>query len=342
MVCANTSFLLKNNNLDATRKCTVEQSIRDDVGRHVGGGRAGGLVLETRTISRAWPFVAAATCEPTSRVSLDMSLLLSSFATRRLLPTASKAYVGFRLSYPHEHNAKAFSTQILTLNDLRDNDGARQNKRRVGRGIGSSKGKTCGRGHKGQGQRGTKAPRGFEGGQTPIWKRMPKRGHPQNRNAKPMNELNLFRLQQWIDQGRLDPTKTITLRDIHMSNVCGKVKHGVKLLGGRKDGKTELKTPVSIEVSRASKKAIAAVEAAGGTIKTVYFNRLGLRSHLMPHKFEHEPRRARPPPAIMSYYTSFENRGYLSPEVQLAEMFPAISSVAEAHEALHPNETRKQ
>jgi len=149
-----------------------------------------------------------------------------------------------------------------------------------------------------------------------------------------MNVLNLHRLQQWINQKRLNPDETITVRDIHMSNVCGKIKHGVKLLA---TGKETFTTPVNIEISRASKSAIAAIEAAGGRVTTVYYNRLGLRTHLMPHKFEHMPRRARPTPEIMPYYTSFENRGYLSPEMQLAAALgDEYRDPLKAHAALYP------
>ena len=204
----------------------------------------------------------------------------------------------------------------------------------MGRGEGSGRGKTCGKGHKGQGPRRSSPVRGFEGGQTPIWKRLPKRGVKQNRNAKPMNELNLHRLQEWIDQGRLNPEEVISIRDIHMSNVCGKVKHGVKLLA---KGKEKLKVPITIEVSRVSKEAVEAIEAAGGRVTSVYYNRLGLRAHLMPHKFERIPRRARPSPKIMPYYTSFENRGYLSPEMQLLQVEGCdLKTPKEAHDAIYP------
>jgi len=149
-----------------------------------------------------------------------------------------------------------------------------------------------------------------------------------------MNELNLHRLQEWIDQGRLNPEEVISIRDIHMSNVCGKVKHGVKLLA---KGKEKLKVPITIEVSRVSKEAVEAIEAAGGRVTSVYYNRLGLRAHLMPHKFERIPRRARPSPKIMPYYTSFENRGYLSPEMQLLQVEGCdLKTPKEAHDAIYP------
>jgi len=244
---------------------------------------------------------------------------------RRRLPSW-----GVHACFSSQSNGMA---RILMLNDIRDNPGARKTRKRVGRGQGSGLGKTCGKGHKGQGPRRSKPVRGFEGGQTPIWKRTPKRGQARNRNASPMNVLNLHKLQLWIEQQRLDPNQTITVRDIHMSNVCGKIKHGVKLLA---TGKEDFKHPVNLEVSRASQSAIAAIEAAGGRVTTVYYNRLGLRSHLMPHKFEQMPRLARPPPEIMPYYTAFENRGYLSPEMQLAALGDEYRDPLAAHAALNP------
>ncbi|KAJ0403962.1 hypothetical protein P43SY_009455 [Pythium insidiosum] len=208
-------------------------------------------------------------------------------------------------------------TDGIRLNTLRDNDGAHKRGKRLGRGIGSGKGKTCGRGHKGQKARsGGKAGRGpgFEGGQTPIYQRVPKRGF-NNAFATPMETVNLDRLQLFVDMGRIDPSQTITMKTLVDSGLvtCSRVKHGVKLLAR---GKEHLTTPLTIEVSQASQTAIEAIEAAGGNITTVYFNRLGLRSLLKPHKFEALPQLARPAPKKMPYYTSYENRGYLSPEIQ--------------------------
>ena len=95
---------------------------------------------------------------------------------------------------------------------------------------------------------------------------------------------------------------------------CSSVKHGMKLLA---KGKDRLKTPFKIEISRASEGAIAAIEAVGGEVTTVHYNRLALRALLKPEKFDIIPKRARPPPRLMQYYTDYDKRGYLSPEVQL-------------------------
>ncbi len=208
----------------------------------------------------------------------------------------------------------------LRLNTLADNPGAKRPKKRVGRGPGSGKGKTAGRGHKGQKSRNNGGIRiGFEGGQTPLWKRIPKRGFT-NKFARPMEQVNLGKLQDWIAQGRIDPHRTITMKEIYDSGLVTKVRHGVKLLG---DGAEGFTVPVDLEVTQASKSAIAAVEACGGSVKTVYHNRLGLRVLLKPHKFpegEPLPRRAKPPPKLMPYYTNFANRGEFSPEMQLREV----------------------
>ena len=203
----------------------------------------------------------------------------------------------------------------IQLNNIADNFGAHKVGKRIGRGVGSGKGKTSGRGHKGQKSRaGGAAGRGmgFEGGQTPVYRRLPKRGFT-NSLATPMAPLNVDRLQLFIDMQRIDASEPITLKVLRDSGLVGRIKNGVKLLAG---GKQHFKTPITIEVSRASDEAIAAVEALGGSIECVHFNRLGLRAHLKPEKFERIPMRARPKPRLMKYYTNFEKRGYLSPEMQ--------------------------
>lgn len=212
---------------------------------------------------------------------------------------------------------RAFSS--IRLNTLKDNPGATKQKKRVGRGIGSGTGKTAGRGHKGQKSRSGGGVRlGFEGGQTPLHKRLPKRGF-RNRFAQKLNPLNLDKLQSWIDMGRItvpEDGSPITMKHLYDANVVGKIKHGVKLLGKNTDS---LKIPVNLEVTKASQSAIKAVEAAGGKVTATYFNKLALRALLMPEKFEIIPKRARPPPKVLPYYQKWENRGYLSPEVYVRD-----------------------
>lgn len=150
----------------------------------------------------------------------------------------------------------------MKLNDLRDNPGASKERIRVGRGIGSGKGKTGGRGVKGQKSRSGVAIKAYEGGQMALYRRLPKRGFV-NIFAKDVNELTLGRVQKAIDAGKLDAKKVITLGALVEAGVISKARDGVKLLGGG-----ELTTKkVSFEVSGATKGAREAVEKSGGTIK---------------------------------------------------------------------------
>ncbi len=148
----------------------------------------------------------------------------------------------------------------MKLNDLRDNKGARKKSKSLGRGIGSGKGKTCGRGVKGQKARTGVSIRGFEGGQMPIHRRLPKRGF-NPLNPKDYAELNLGLLQKAIDAGRIDAKSPITGDMLMKVGVCARARDGVRLLG-----KGELKTKVDLTVAGASASAIAAVEKAGGKV----------------------------------------------------------------------------
>ncbi len=148
----------------------------------------------------------------------------------------------------------------MRLNEISDRAGARKAPRRLGRGIGSGRGKTAGRGHKGQKARSGVALKGFEGGQMPIHRRVPKRGF-KNPTRKRLVAVNLERLQQAIDAGRLDPAQAVTEKTLSEAGIVNKVRDGVRLLANG-----ELKAKLSIEVHGASKAAIAAIEAAGGKI----------------------------------------------------------------------------
>ncbi|MGE4278357.1 MAG: 50S ribosomal protein L15 [Magnetospirillum sp.] len=150
---------------------------------------------------------------------------------------------------------------MTKLNDLRDNEGARYKFKRIGRGIGSGKGKTSGRGVKGQGSRTGVALMGFEGGQMPIYRRLPKRGFNPI-NAKEYAEVNLGRLQAAIDAGKINAGETITAETLAAAGLVGKIGDGVRLLA-----RGELTAKVTIEVAGASAAAIAAVEKAGGSVK---------------------------------------------------------------------------
>jgi large subunit ribosomal protein L15 len=233
--------------------------------------------------------------------------------------------------------------QYLTLSNLHDNPGARKrNVRRLGRGIGSSKGKTSGRGHKGQKSRAGKGVHPtFEGGQTKFYKTLPKTGKMKNSLFKLRSvTLNVGTVQSYVTMGRLRPSRSdgvLTMKDFVAAGIMpsSSIKTGVKLLG---DGKEVVTDKLLIEVSFASASAIEAIESKGGYVTTVHYNRLALRALLKPHKFPLKPKamkvgvdenstepedvyllpkRARPPPKYMEYYTDYSKRGYLNSRVQL-------------------------
>lgn len=158
------------------------------------------------------------------------------------------------------------------LGSLSDNSGAYNKRKRVGRGPASGYGKTSGRGHKGQKQHG-KVPRGFNGGQTKDEVVAGPRGFTNNFSID-LSKVNLDKVQQWINQGRLDPSKPITLKELARSRCIHGVKEGVKLLARNAEALT---TPVNIIVSRASAAAIAAVEKAGGSVITRYYTPMAIQ-----------------------------------------------------------------
>ena len=148
----------------------------------------------------------------------------------------------------------------MKLNDIRDNDGATKNRMRVGRGIGSGKGKTGGRGGKGQTARSGVRIKGFEGGQMPLHRRLPKRGFNKPFQLK-LHEVNLGRVQQAIDAGKLDAKATVDAAAMIKAGLLRRAHDGVRLLGNG-----ELKAKVAFSVYGASKSAVAAVEKAGGSV----------------------------------------------------------------------------
>jgi large subunit ribosomal protein L15 len=148
----------------------------------------------------------------------------------------------------------------MKLNEIRDNPGAHYRAKRVGRGIGSGKGKTSGRGGKGQTARSGVALNGFEGGQTPLHRRLPKRGF-NNIFRKDFTVVNLGRLQQALDAGRLSNAGALDGAKLVAAGVLRRQGDGIRLLA-----KGKLTAAITIEVAGASKTAIAAVEAAGGTV----------------------------------------------------------------------------
>ena len=151
----------------------------------------------------------------------------------------------------------------MKLNDIRDNAGARKGRMRVGRGIGSGKGKTAGRGQKGAKARSGVAVNGFEGGQMPLHMRIPKRGF-NNIFAKDYAEVNLGAIQKMIDAGKLDAKGTLDHDALKAGGLARGGKDGVRLLG-----KGELTTKLTLKVAGASKGAIEGVEKAGGTVELI-------------------------------------------------------------------------
>ncbi|KAJ2131981.1 YmL10 [Coemansia sp. RSA 1807] len=245
----------------------------------------------------------------TLRVTRAVNLLQRQFSGLNLGPIQ-------RMS--HLHTTRAIGTvfridrpaQFVSLNNLRDNKGSRKTKKRVGRGHGSGHGKTCGRGQKGQKSRSgnSKPGPGFEGGQTPLMRVFPKRGF-KNAHARDLQPLNLDKIQHWINTGRLDASKPITLKSIYDANLV-KFKDGVSLLGR---GSGYLQVPITIEVTRASKEAIKRVEELGGRVVCVYHNKLALRALLKPEKFAILPKSAMPMTAKMRrMYEDKERRGFLA------------------------------
>ena len=149
----------------------------------------------------------------------------------------------------------------MRLHELCDRTGARKKRLRIGRGIGSGMGKTGGRGGKGQTARTGVRIKGFEGGQMPLHRRVPKRGFRQAAFARRLNEINVGRVQAAIEAGKLDPAATVDVGALVKAGVLRRAKDGVRLLGSG-----EIKTKVAFTVWGASKSAVAAVERAGGSV----------------------------------------------------------------------------
>ncbi|WP_265519874.1 50S ribosomal protein L15 [Nitratireductor luteus] len=151
----------------------------------------------------------------------------------------------------------------MKLNELRDNEGATHSRKRLGRGIGSGTGKTGGRGVKGQKSRSGVAIKGFEGGQMPLYRRLPKRGF-KNIFSKKFNEVSVSRIQTAIDAKKLDAGQTIDSAALVKAGVIRRVKDGVRVLGNG-----DISAKVVLDVAGATKSAIEKIEKAGGSVKVV-------------------------------------------------------------------------
>jgi large subunit ribosomal protein L15 len=174
----------------------------------------------------------------------------------------------------------------MKLNQIADRPGARKNRLRIGRGIGSGMGKTGGRGGKGQTARSGVSIKGFEGGQMPLHRRLPKRGFRNTTFAETLNEINIGDLQKAIDAGSLVATSVIDVAVLVKAGLLRREKDGVKLLGSG-----ELKAKIDVSVWRASKSAIAAVEKAGGKVTILAPEKEAATDERRPNKF---PKRQSP------------------------------------------------
>ncbi|BGP14411.1 hypothetical protein JCM10213_004535 [Rhodosporidiobolus nylandii] len=281
-----------------------------------------------RLTVQAAPTRAAPALAPSSSRAFASSSGSSSLVTSARLP-ARAAGPAF---------ARTYATEVTHLGNLSPHPGSAHKRKRIGRGIGSGRGGTSGRGHKGQGARsGNGKPAAhFEGGQTPLTRRYPKRGFT-NPNKERLAPLNLERLQHWIDRGLIDPSRPITMRELYETRCVHGIKDGVKLLG---DGAEYLTTPnLNIMVSKASQSAIDAVERLNGTLVARYENRLTLRALIRPESFLSK---GRPIPGKadpiqrrdLLYYSDPKHRGYLAIEAELAKQDAAEA----AGEGVAPSE----
>lgn len=235
-----------------------------------------------------------ATLPRTHPVQLPHGLGFSRlFATQFRKPTPTKPSVTF------ENAFNLHRTSVLTLDTLRDNEGARKSKVRVGRGRGSGCGKTSGRGQKGQRARNSVA-LGFEGGQTPLHKRLPKRNY-HDPFARHLQPVSLRVIQRLIDLDRLPASGTITIAHLKKANCLRKLRDGVMLVGSG-----GLANPIDIQVTECHPETARAVLRVGGTVTLAWYNTLGLRVLTRPEKWTRKnlplPRWARPPPKFDHRY----------------------------------------
>lgn len=187
---------------------------------------------------------------------------------------------------------------LLALHRLKPTKGSHKKKKRVGRGRSSGLGKTSGRGQKGHGARvGRVSLVRYEGGGTMLWRRTPKRGFRKGIPRELLEPLAIERVVAWVAAGRLDASKPITMKDLRDSNCVGRFRYGVKLLHSYDyTAVHRLPVPLHLEVSHCSESVKAAVEANGGSVKFIYYSRLGLRHLLKPGSLSFIPRPSVPKP----------------------------------------------
>ncbi|ELR17220.1 ribosomal protein L15, putative [Acanthamoeba castellanii str. Neff] len=246
-----------------------------------------------RPSSSAWA-AALASCNSTS-----MARAYATRARKGVRSSSPTSYLGGGLPYltrklelEAQRELEPFDPFSIALNKIADNPGAHKKARKVGRGTGSSKGKQCGRGTKGQKARGRgKVSPGFEGGQTPLYKRVRKHGFTNAMFRSEFVGINLGQLQQWIDAGRLSPEGKITMATLQQSGLSSKLtksyEKGIKLLAG---GSEFFAAKLDLEVSKVSQAAREAIEKNGGSVQEVYYHPRQLRMALR------HPENPLPPP----------------------------------------------
>lgn len=188
----------------------------------------------------------------------------------------------------------------------------------------------------------------FEGGQTPLHRRTPKMGYMPAFLDAPLEPVNLDKLQLWIDTGRIDPNKRITMKVMLDSGLVSDIRHGVKLLGRGSPLSTASQNAaisggagvlaakgLDIEVTQASASAIEAIESLGGRVTAVYYSPLALKAHLGTGRQTGLPLKSPLPadPKLIRYYSDYEKRGYLSPELQLATIKRRLAEGTSLEEA---------
>jgi large subunit ribosomal protein L15 len=178
------------------------------------------------------------------------------------------------------------SYEPITFRNIRDNQGARKPKIKLGRGPGSGKGKTSGRGHKGYKARNGNVARHFEGGSTPITRRLPKFGF--RTKGLFYNYINLDKIAYYIKKGQLDATKPITMRELCWSGAVSKAKNGIKVLSRGAECLSDV-PPLHLEVSQASQRVIDEVKKHGGSVKFIYKTPLTIKALTKPWKFIRTP-----------------------------------------------------
>lgn len=274
---------------------------------------------------------------------LSMRSLAAALPSTTAITTNPSSIPTFLLPFLTQLQTRRHASILSSLTNLKTSYNTRI---RVGRGPSSRKGGKSGRGHKGQKQKG-KAPADFAGGQTPDAIVHGKYGFKNSVHGVEMSGINLDTIQSWIDQGRLDSGKVITLNELCSSRALHGIKDGVKLLGRGREG---LKSKIDLVVSRASKSAVEAVEALGGTVTTRFYTKSAIRrirqgemhpfvslkwdqrgigkEGLMVKGAETEEARVKgkmgfeyrlPDPSgrrDLEYYRSEENRGYLAHTVK--------------------------